>query len=61
MGVSRSATNVRKLPFVKRMVIPVKEKGFQTDVTDALASVKDCYIRKVLDDSHIDLHGKPAE
>lgn len=61
MGMPKSAVNVWILPSMKRTFIAVKERCFQTYVTDVLGALNNCYIRKILDDGHIDLLPDPTE
>lgn len=55
------ATNVWKLPSVKRTFILVEERRSRRYMTDKLGTVNDSYIKKVLDDGHAHLLGESTE
>lgn len=55
VGISRTATNVWKLPSVRNMFISVDQGWFETYMTEAFEYVNDCYAGQVIDDGHIAL------
>lgn len=59
MGISTLVTNVWRLSSARR--ISVEEKWFWTNVAHILLSVNDCYVGRVLDESHINLLGVSSE
>lgn len=61
MGISRTGSNVWKLPSVRKTFMLVNKRFLWTNVTDVLGSVRDCYVGKPLDDVHIELLNVPAE
>lgn len=61
LGRLRTAASLRKLPSVRKMFILIDERWFRTYMTDALESVKDCFVEKVLDGGLIELLGVRTE
>lgn len=59
--LSSTATNIWKLLFVRRMLIPADGRWFWKDVTDKIGSANNCFVRKAPSDSHIKLWGVLAE
>lgn len=60
-GMSRSVTNVRILPSMKRAFISHEERWCRTYVTEVLAYVNNCYVRQTLSYGRINLLGNPTE
>lgn len=59
--ISRTVPNVCTLPSVMKTFMKLDKRWFLIYVAERLRSVKNCYFEQVLDDSSIELLGKPTE
>lgn len=59
--MSWTATNVRKLPSVRKTVVSEDYRGFWTDAADVHGFVYDGNVEKALDNSHAGLQEVPTE
>lgn len=55
VGISRTDSNVRTLPSMRKTFISIDERRCQTYVTDAHGTLNDCLVERALGDGQIEL------